>query len=75
MYVWSEWRCGATTTAVSGLSLALVQGGETAYLQGYGAVSRDDGAAAVTPDTRFGVGSLTKAFVTALLGQLLREHK
>ena len=49
---------------IPGAGVALVQDGEVRYVQGYGVRSTETGEA-VTPDTLFAIGSVTKSF-TAL---------
>jgi CubicO group peptidase (beta-lactamase class C family) len=53
---------------IVGASLVIVRGGEIALARGYGVASLDT-RAPVTPDTAFGIGSITKQLVcaTALL--------
>jgi CubicO group peptidase (beta-lactamase class C family) len=48
-----------------GLSLAIVDGGEIVLARGYGSASRSSGAA-VTTETAFAIGSVTKQFTCAM---------
>jgi beta-lactamase class C len=54
-----------------GLGVAVVKGGETKLLKTWGVV--EIGGAAVTPDTVFRIGSLSKAFTAALAGKAMTE--
>ncbi len=56
-----------------GLTLAVVQG-DTSLAKGYGIANIDTGEE-VTKDTLFDIGSVSKHFATALLGQLLEESQ
>ena len=60
-------------TGIPGLTLAAVHGGTQEIVKGYGLANIDTGEP-VTETTLFGIGSLTKAFTSLLLGQLLFEH-
>lgn len=61
----NEWQ-------VPGLAAAVLQNGEIVYLEGHGL--RDvEGKLAVTPDTRFMIGSTTKAFTTMAMAMLVDE--
>lgn len=51
-----------------GASVAVIVDGELVYEQGYG-VRRRGGSAAVDPDTRFRIGSVTKMFTAAAVMQ------
>jgi CubicO group peptidase (beta-lactamase class C family) len=57
-----------------GMAVAVVRDGEVIYLKGVGvrAVGKPE---RVTPDTLFGIGSLTKAFTATALGILVDEGK
>jgi D-alanyl-D-alanine carboxypeptidase len=57
-----------------GLSLAVVRDGQLVLAKGYGKTARDGGAA-VTPDTPFAVGSVTKQFTCACVLLLAEEGK
>ncbi len=59
---------------VPGLALAVVQDGKRVYARGYGyrMLGR---SARVNPETLFTLGSLTKAFTVAALGQLVTSGK
>jgi beta-lactamase class C len=54
-----------------GLSVAIVRGGETQFLKSWGVT--EIGGAAVTPDTVFRIGSLSKGFTAALAGKAMSE--
>ncbi|HCW51280.1 MAG TPA: serine hydrolase [Clostridiales bacterium] len=58
-----------TETGLPGLSLAVVEGGETVYRRGFGYRDLERGLPA-TPETLYGVGSVTKSFTCAALMQL-----
>ncbi len=63
----------ATTLAalgVPGASVAVVQGGEVAFLKGFG-VREVDHPAPVTADTLLRIGSVTKSFSSMLVGTLV----
>ncbi len=57
---------------VPGASVAVVQGGEVAYAQGFG-VRELGRPAPVTPDTLFMVGSVTKSFTSLLAATLVDD--
>jgi CubicO group peptidase (beta-lactamase class C family) len=57
-----------------GLAVAIVRADEVVYLKGSG-LRKLGGTEPVTPDTLFGIGSLTKAFTATALGQLVDEGK
>jgi CubicO group peptidase (beta-lactamase class C family) len=59
---------------IPGLSVVIVQGDETIYLKSFG-VREAGKEAAMTPDTVFGIGSLTKAFTATTLGVLVDDGK
>ena len=57
---------------VPGVAVAIVKGDQIVYARGFGVkeVGRPD---AVTPDTVFQIGSITKSFTATLVGQLVDE--
>ncbi len=57
-----------------GFAIAIVQDGETIYAQGFGARDLENGLPA-TPDTLFGIGSITKSFVAIAILQLAEQGK
>jgi CubicO group peptidase (beta-lactamase class C family) len=57
-----------------GLAVAVVHDDKVIYLKGRG-VRQKDRAEPVTPDTIFGIGSLTKAFTATALAQLIDDGK
>ncbi len=59
---------------IPGLSLAVVQDGRTLKLQGYGFADLEL-KAAVTPDTVFEIGSMTKQFVAVAIMTLVEQGK
>ena len=59
---------------VPGIAVAIVHGEDTVYLKGFG-VKRAGSADLVTPDTRFAIGSCTKAFTTTAMALLVGEGK
>jgi CubicO group peptidase (beta-lactamase class C family) len=57
---------------IPGVSIAIVQAGETVYAEGFG--TRQVGTkAAVTPNTRFMIGSTTKALTTLMMARLVDQ--
>lgn len=58
---------------IPGLSIAIVHGDQLIYSAGYGSAS--DGGAAVTADTPFVLGSISKAFTALAIRQLANEGK
>ena len=63
----SEWK-------VAGFAVAVVEKNKVVYAKGFG--YRDlENKKPVTPNTLFAIGSCTKAFTSALLGQLRNEKK
>ncbi|MFA9437954.1 MAG: serine hydrolase domain-containing protein, partial [Candidatus Bathyarchaeota archaeon] len=59
---------------VPGLSVAVVKEGETIYSEGFGARDPQRNLPA-TPDTLYGIGSITKSFVAIAIMQLVEEGK
>jgi CubicO group peptidase (beta-lactamase class C family) len=59
---------------VPGAAVAVVKDDAVIYLKGYG-VLRSGDTARVTPETMFGIGSISKSFTAAALGLLVDEHK
>jgi len=57
-----------------GYSIAVVKDGETIYSQGFGTRNREKGLPA-TPDTLYGIGSITKSFVAIGIMQLVEKDK
>jgi CubicO group peptidase (beta-lactamase class C family) len=58
---------------IPGLALAVVRGDRIAYLKGYGRA--DPSGRAVTPQTPFIIGSITKAFTALAVMQLVEDGK
>ncbi len=56
-----------------GMAVAIVQNDKIIYIKGFG--QRNTKAEAVTPDTVFGIGSITKSFTAALLATQIDEGK
>ncbi len=56
-------------TKLPGLSIALVSGGEVVYARGFGFRDVENGLPA-TPDTLYGIGSVTKSFTALAIMQL-----
>ncbi len=56
-----------------GMSLGIVRGGEIAHLQGFG--DADDAGRAVTPQTPFAIGSMTKSFTALAVMQLVEARR
>ena len=59
---------------IPGLSVAVVKEGETIYSEGFGARDPQRNLPA-TPDTLYGIGSITKSFVAIAIMQLVEEEK
>lgn len=59
---------------VPGAVLAIVRGDEVIFARGFG-VSDIEKMTPVTPDTRFFIGSATKAFTATLIGMLVSEGR
>lgn len=57
-----------------GYAIAVVQNGDTIYAEGFGARDPAKGLPA-TPDTLFGIGSITKSFVAISILQLAEQGK
>ena len=57
-----------------GFAIAVVQDGDTIYTEGFGARDPAKGLPA-TPDTLFGIGSITKSFVAISILQLAEQGK
>ncbi|MCC7387280.1 MAG: beta-lactamase family protein [Phycisphaerales bacterium] len=57
-----------------GAALAVIKDGEVILLGGFGVADTDTGRP-VTPDTRFAVGSTTKAFTASAIGMLVDEGR
>lgn len=57
-----------------GFAIAVVQDGETVYADAFGARDLEKGLPA-TPDTLFGIGSITKSFVAIAILQLAEQGK
>lgn len=57
-----------------GLAVAVVKDGELVFAEGYGVRDLEAGGA-VGPDTRFSIGSTTKAMTAAALGMLVDEGR
>ena len=55
-----------------GVAVAVVRGGELIFARGFG-LANVDGKTPVTPETRFFIGSTTKAFTATLIGMLVDE--
>jgi len=57
-----------------GLSIAVIEKGETVYSKGFGSRDKERNLPA-TPDTLYGIGSITKSFVAIAILQLMEEGK
>ena len=62
-------------TYVPGLSLAIVKGQEVMYARGFGVTSVEDGGLAVTPQTLFRIGSVTKPLTGTMIMRLVEQGK
>ena len=60
------------TGKLPGLSIAVVDNGETIYADGFGSRDRERNLPA-TPDTLYGIGSITKSFVAIAVMQLVEK--
>jgi len=58
---------------IPGMALGIVQDGQIAHLQGFGVA--DSSGRAVTPQTPFYIGSVTKSFTALAVMQLVEEGK
>jgi CubicO group peptidase (beta-lactamase class C family) len=58
---------------IPGVALAIVKGDQIVYLKGYG--QADSSGRAVTPQTPFLIGSITKAFMALAVMQLVEAGK
>lgn len=63
-----------TTFGNQGVAVAVVKDGRVVVAKGYG-IKRLGAADRVTPDTRFGIASHTKAFTATAIGMLVDEGK
>jgi len=63
------------TWNVPGCAVAVVKGDDVLLLKGYGVKQLDKPEDAVTPDTLFGIGSLTKGITAAALAKLASDGK
>lgn len=66
---WIEDRMAARD--LPGVAVAVVRGGRVVHLAGYGVA--DETGRPVTPDTPFLLGSVSKPFTAAVVGQLVEE--
>jgi len=57
---------------IPGMALGIVEGSQIAHLQGFGVA--DSTGRAVTPQTPFNLGSLTKSFTALAVMQLVGHH-
>ena len=72
-YVADTFACSGDKFA--GLSIGVVHNGAVKYADGLGVTKRNlNPAVAVTKDTRFGIGGLTKAFTATMLSDLLKRY-
>ena len=68
---WVEERMAARD--LPGTAVAVVRGGKTVHLAGYGAA--DEAGRAVTIETPFILGSVSKPFTAVVIGQLVEEGR
>ena len=59
----------------AGLALALMEGAEVTYARGFGTTSVEDGGLAVTPDTLFCIGSISKTLTATLVMRLVDQGR
>lgn len=55
---------------VTGTAVGLAERGEMSYFHGFGLADNTEDAKAITPDTVFGIGSVTKSFTCVAIMQL-----
>jgi CubicO group peptidase (beta-lactamase class C family) len=67
-------RDGVAARAFPGGVLAIGRGGALVHLRAFGALSYDEGAAPVAPDTIYDLASLTKVVVTTTLAMMLVDE-
>ena len=67
-----ELEAQRVATHVAGMAIAVVEGDEVIYAQGFGLADRE-GERPVTPETIFAIGSSTKAFTSTSIGMLIDE--
>ena len=60
--------------AIPGVSIGIFKDGETIFTQGYGYRDIENGLP-MTPDTLFGIGSITKSFTALAILNLIEENK
>ncbi len=65
-------EAGMESWGIPGLGLAVVHGGEVVLARGYGVLERGEDRT-VTPETLFGIASVSKAFTAAAVGILVDE--
>ncbi|MHA2334173.1 MAG: serine hydrolase domain-containing protein, partial [Candidatus Hodarchaeales archaeon] len=59
---------------IPGLTLGVVSRGETVYIKGFGARNLTYNLP-MTPETLFGIGSITKSFTAVAIHQLVEQGK
>jgi CubicO group peptidase (beta-lactamase class C family) len=62
-------------THVPGLALAIVKDQEVMYARGFGVTSVEDAGLAVTPQTLFRIGSVTKSLTGTMIMRLVEQGK
>ena len=77
MLNWSEIEArvgeAMATAIVPGLAMAVIQAGEVVYTHGFGVTSDFPAAPAVTPETVFRIGSVTKSLTATLVMRLVES--
>ncbi|VAX41044.1 Beta-lactamase [hydrothermal vent metagenome] len=71
-WIESEFEQARIEQHAPGAALAIVKDGEVVFTQGFGVADIESGQK-VTPDTRFAVGSTTKAFTATVIGMLVDD--
>ena len=59
---------------IAGMSVSAVKDGEVVYSNGFGVIDLES-KRPVTPETLFGIASVSKQFTTTLLGKFLHDNK
>lgn len=71
-WITGEFEAAMAEHHTPGAALAVVKDGRVVLLRGFGVADADSGRE-VTPDTRFAIGSTTKAFTATAIGMLVDD--